>query len=228
MIWEHYIQHVFELCQNVAKLIFTEGSTSSEIPHLWFLGVHHLSHSYVTHICSTPIWGTSHEFSTLQIRMRLLLLLFLVSVFHKRWSDAEHQCRLDGSPVRLTRLLRTFINRGAWNVIPGLVHSSGLVASKFCLCFSFSGSLSVSLHQCLWNPSSPAPVTGQAACFHNRVFKMASLFPEPYFQSRCSETMRKGRIRLTCGVALTIKRVQHQIYLESPWMKCWWKANYYG
>lgn len=180
-------------------LFFTEGSTSSEIPHLWFLGVHHLPHSYVTHISSTPFWGTSHEFSTLQTRM-------LVSVFHKRWSDAEHQCRLDGSPVRLTRLLRTFINRGAWNVIPGLVHLSGLVASKFSLCFSFSGSLSVSLHQCLWNPSSPSPVTRQAACFHNHVFKMASLFPEPYFRNRCSETMRKGRICLTRGVALTIKR----------------------
>lgn len=46
---------------------------------------------------------------------------FLVSVFYRRWSDAERPCRLDGGPVRLACLCRTFINRGEWNVIPGLV-----------------------------------------------------------------------------------------------------------
>lgn len=124
------------------------------------------------------------------------------------WSNAERPCRLDGGPVSLACLFRTFINRQEWNIIPGLMHSTSLTASKFCLRFSFSGSLSFSLHRCLWNSSSPPPVTGQAPCFHNCMFTMASSFPESYFRRNCSQTMRKRRIGLTSGATVTIKRVE--------------------
>jgi len=40
------------------------------------------------------------------------------------------------------------------------------------------------------------------------MFKMASLFPEPYFRRNCSQIMRRRKICLTCGAAVAIKRVE--------------------
>lgn len=38
-----------------------------------------------------------------------------------------------GSAPRLASLFKTFINRGVWNVIPGLVHSTWLLQSFVCV-----------------------------------------------------------------------------------------------
>lgn len=116
---------------------------------------------------------------------------------------------------------------GVWNVIPGLVHSTDLAVSKFCLCLSFSGSLSNSCCQCLWNPRSPPPVAGQAACFHNCVLKTASSYPYALFPEESSQTMRRREdlLGLWCCFGYRDCWVLNQIHLDLPWMKCWYEPN---
>lgn len=110
-------------------LFFTEGSSSSEIPHLWILGVHHLSLSYVNSIWHTYLRHVS--WNPADWNAPPLSSLSGVCLPQK-----VKRCRtLVQAGRRLTRLLGTFINRGAWNVIPSLVHSSGLACFKVLFVF---------------------------------------------------------------------------------------------
>lgn len=107
------------------------------------------------------------------------------------YDEAKQNCDM-GCVETLPPPIRAFVNRQAWNVIPGILPSAGPSSLSALFVLSpFSGCLTDSLCQCLWNSSLSPPVEGRTPCLHYCVLKMASSFPLPRFRMSRSVTIQK-------------------------------------